>query len=287
MFNKNSDNGLIMFVTLLGVGGSGKSRLALAVGRRQMPHFLHGVAFIQLAAVPSSSEAARAICLQLAEAGIIAPLRNDPTAHLMAQLAKRELLLILDNMEHLLEAAPLLDQIMSAAPAVRLLVTSRERLGLQQEQLILLPGLAYPNDDADLAWPQTPAVRLFTATAQRLLPSFEPRHEPAALLTICRLVDGLPLALEMTAAAASQQSCLTVAQRLTQSLESRTSPYRNLLPRQQSMQAVFDDSWQRLTKHEQTLLVQLATFHDPFSEEAAQAVAQLDEKTLSAFVQRA
>ncbi len=254
-------------ITLVGPGGIGKTRLALELARRVEPAFADGVAFVNLQPIPGPEQ----LIATIADAvGCRLTGTAPPQVQLYSHLGDRQLLLVLDNFEHLLEGATMLSDLLVAAPGVRLLVTSREVLNLQEEWSYPLGGLAVP-PEAGLIAPleQYPAVRLFAERAGRAQPGFSLAEEPEAVAAICRLVDGMPLALELAAAWASAMRCGQIAAEISRSLTFLVARQRNLPDRHRSVQAVFDSSWQLLDPAAQGLLMSLAIFRGGFSAEAA------------------
>jgi len=172
-------------ITLSGPGGGGKTRLALEAAARAATSFLHGVGFVSLAAAGSLEVAPSAVAEAL---GVTLSGKADPHEQLLAYLRDKELLLVLDNLEHLAGASEWVGQLAQAGPEVRLLVTSRERLNLHGERLLELGGLDSPPDAAGAGYS---ATQLFLNSAQASQPSFELNDENAAAVgRICRLVDG-------------------------------------------------------------------------------------------------
>lgn len=277
-------------LTIIGPGGAGKTRLALEAAQRLIPtgHFLSGLRFVPLESAETPAQIPGLIAAAL---GFSFHGNKSPAAQLAAALADEELLLILDNLEHLMEGeregetADLVSQLLAAAPRLTLLVTSRQRLDLREEWLFDVDGLALPGEanamDAD-------AVRLFVQTARRAQRDFQPEaEETAAIVTICRLLDGLPLAIELAAAWLRRLSCAEIAVRLAEEGEELlTSTLRNLPARQRSMAAVFNHSWALLRAAEQQTFARLALFRGPFTREAATAVAQARPAVLHSLVDK-
>jgi predicted ATPase/DNA-binding CsgD family transcriptional regulator len=272
-------------LTLLGPGGSGKTRLALqaaaqARGRGAFSGGAH-VVILQSLATADLLVSAIADALRLPPAGA-----GDPEAQLLAFLRGRSLLLVLDNFEHLLAGAGLLAAILAAAPGVKLLVTSREALSLQEEWRYPVQGLPYP-DGEDASDPeQHAAVRLFAERARRVRRDFSLAEEGPAVARICRLVEGLPLALELAAAWAGAVPCRELAADLALGLEGLAARLRDVPERHRSMRAVFDQSWARLEAEERTAFARLSAFRGRFRLEAAEAVAGASSRTLSALVDK-
>ena len=257
-------------VTLAGPGGIGKTRLALAVAEQLQGAFARGVAFASLQAVPDTDHLPQA----LADAvGCPPPSQGDSSSHLLDFLRRRELLLVVDNFEHLLAGTPLLSDLLATAPGVRLLVTSRVALNVQEEWRFPLEGLGLPRSEAGAADEPSDALRLFGERARRARSSFVLADEYAASVRICQLVGGLPLAIELAAAWTKSLPCTAIAEEIARNLAFLETSLRNLPPRHRSMRAAFDSSWQLLTPEERDALSRFAIFRGGFRREAAARVA--------------
>ena len=189
------------------------------------------------------------------------------------------MLLILDNFEHLLAGAELLAALLRAAPYVKLLVTSREALNLQEEWFHPLTGLSLPTPVSatehkpSCARQDSEAVQFFMQNARRVRVTFSPQAEAQHVARICRLVDGIPLALELAATWLKVLSCAQIADEIERSLDILTTRQQNMPVRHRSMRAVLEQAWQLLTAPEQAVLKQLALLRGGFDQEAAQNVA--------------
>lgn len=255
-------------LTLVGPGGSGKTRLALEAARTLANDFINGVVFVPLAVVHTAG----GLIAALAEAlGVTFVARTEPRAQLLNWLRDKELLLVLDNFEHLLPAADQLVACLKTAPDLKILVTSRQRLNLQAEWLIEINGLI-----------ETEATTLFDQSAARAHPG--PIGQRADIARICRLVQGLPLAIELAAAWAREQSCAAIADRIEHSLDFLATAQRDVPDRHRSLRAVFDQSWALLSPPQRAVLAQLAVFRGGFDATAAQRVAAADARTLDALI---
>lgn len=252
-------------LTLTGSGGIGKSRLALQAAVEQLETFADGVFFVSLAEAPSAAFLVSTVAAALG-------LEDGETAGdgLLSWLCERELLLLLDNFEHLLpEGASLVGQIMRQAPGVTLLVTSRERLNVQGEWLFTVGGMSAEADSG-----LSDGVALFVESAQRAQHDFRlTEGNRDAVARICRLVDGLPLAIELAAAWVQTISCAEIVEQLEQGSAVLRSQWHDAPERHRSVAAVFDHSWQRLTAEEQRALAQLSVFRGGFRQRAAAEVA--------------
>jgi predicted ATPase/DNA-binding SARP family transcriptional activator len=292
-------------VTISGPGGSGKTRLALEVGARfaardrqaqsdQSPlSFPHGIIFVPLAAIDTVE-------------GLVSAMAEALGLHLLGGrdqllefLRRKQILLILDNLEHLLDGAGFLAKILRTAPGVHILTTSRERLRLHSEHVLPIGGLSYPDHilkasspkaaDPGLCVAAYPAFHLFVDSARRVQPRFAvtPGDLPL-LLDICRHVDGLPLALELAASWADALSVRDILAEAQQSLSFLQAEWHDVPERHRSMRAVFDVSWRRLSGPERDVFCRLSVFRGGFSQKAASQVIgpEASPRTLAALVRK-
>ncbi len=257
-------------LTLLGPGGSGKTRLALEAAAGLVKHFRQGAYFVSLAPLQSVDSIPPAIARTL---GFSFSPGGEPFQQLLAYLRKKELLLVLDNFEHLLEGANLLVDILQAAPGVKMLVTSREGLSLREEFLLPLGGLDYP--DLQIHDPlQFDSVQLFLQGARRVCPHYQASPEDLVQVgLICRQVQGMPLAVLLAASWMEVLSPAEIAgQVASHSLDFLEAEWRDVPERQRSLRLVFDHSWRLLSESEQRLFASLSVFRGGFSQAAAEAV---------------
>lgn len=264
-------------VTLVGAGGVGKTRLALAVAEQMSGQFADGVWFVDLAPVNDPALLTQTVLrtLSLREA-------SHSTAEEMLEqaLAARTLLLVLDNCEHLLQAcAEFTHRLLSARTGLRILATSREALGLTGEQVYRVPSLALPpleqieREKAASSLLEYDAVRLFVERARQVNPSFRLHRDNAALIVeTCHRLDGIPLAMEMAAARVKSLSMAQIAARLDDRFHLLTGGSRASLPRQRTLQAAVDWSFDLLTDQERALFRRVSVFAGNWSLEAAEAV---------------
>jgi predicted ATPase len=275
-------------VTLVGLGGVGKTRLALQVATEQVGLFADGVAFVPLAAVetPDGIVPIIAEVLNLAFRGPQAPAQQ-----LASYLRAREMLLVLDGMEHVLEGAGLLSALLKEAPGLRALVTSRERLALREEWVYPLEGLDYPAatplpDEGERLLVYS-AVELFYRRAAQAGQRFALEAATApAVAHICRLAEGLPLAVELAASWATTHSCQEIARALEQNLDILTTMLRQVPERQRSVRAAFEYSWQMLAGPERDAFARLSIFRGGFGAEAAFQVSGAAPPTLLALLEK-
>lgn len=251
-------------ITLLGQGGIGKTRLALEAARHHGAHFADGVYALSLAGIGSADLLGPTIAQAL---GLAAPQNGDVTSQLREHLHTKHVLLLLDNVEHLIEGAPLLARLL-AAPNVWLLATSRERLQIRDEVVVEIKGLPLP--EPPHAGAGDAAIELFYSAAGRTQPTDS--IETAAVARICHLVEGLPLGIELAAAWARMLEVSEIEQELRQTLDFLHTTQRDMPARHRSLRAVFDHSWTLLGEGEQRALERLSVFRGSFSAEAAHAV---------------
>lgn len=267
-------------LTLVGPGGIGKTRLAIELARQfASSDNIYFVALLPLTApdymIPAIAEA-----LDISLSG-----KEEPKKQLLHFLSERRLLLLLDNFEHLLDGANLLVEILECAPEVKLLVTSREPLHLREEWVFNIGGLLCPDRPTVESVDTFPASALFVQCARRLgyIPSGE---DTPSIIHICRLVEGIPLALELAASWVRALSVSSIAEQIEASIDFLSISRLYFPPRHQSMRAVFDHSWQLLSQEEQAVFRSLAVFRGGFTTEAARLVANAALQTLAALIDK-
>jgi len=261
-------------VVLTGTGGIGKTRLALAVLERTRGHWRDGVAFVDLSPVSD----ARAVPEFMASAlGFVGQGTETPAETLTRRLAGRHMLLVIDNFEQVLDAAPVVAQLLERSPGLHVLVTSRVVLRLRGEQEWRVEPLRLSPDGSGLAaLARTPAVQMLVERVRDVRPGFEVTDDNAAVVAeLCRRLDGLPLALEL---AASWMRLLTpeqVLERLDQRME-RPGGLSDLPRRQQTLSATLEWSYELLPEPARRILARLSVFATPFTAEGAEAVCGQD-----------
>lgn len=261
-------------VTLTGPGGSGKSRLALRVSAELMERFSDGVFFVDLAPLADvelvSSTVAQALDLAVDPGG-------DPLVALKHHLENRDLLLVLDNFEQVIDGAEVVEGLLGAAPKLRVLVTSRMPLRLYGEQEFEVPPLAVP--DVDEPYDElfrSDAVALFVERAREVEPGFDPSDELKAIAGIAARVDGLPLAIELAASRIRIMPPETILARLEDSLSLLATSARDRPERQRTLRGAIDWSYDLLEPWERRLFARLSVFPGGCSEEAAERVCGED-----------
>lgn len=271
-------------VTVVGAGGCGKTRLALEVARQCLDHHPDGVRWVDLAPVTSAESVVDAAATAVGLRGTAAPSR----ARVVEHLAGRSMLVVVDNCEHVIdEAAALVAAVEARCPDVRVLATSREPLALRDEVVWRVPSLAVPirEDGRDLH--DTDAGRLLLDRIRRVHPGHEPTDgDLADLATICRRLDGIPLALELAAARTATIPPAVLAQRLAERFSLLDGGGRNVRARQRTLEASVAWSYQLLDEDEQRALRTLSVFTSSFPTSAAIEVIGGDERRAEELVLR-
>jgi predicted ATPase len=273
-------------LTLTGPGGIGKTRLALQAASEKIEMIPDGVCFVPLASLDSTVFLVPAIAdaLRFSFHG-----SADPREQLLNYLRGKEMLMVLDNYEHLLggDGTGLLVEILSGVPGVKLLVTSRERLNVKWEWSFEVRGLSFPQGDRVVALDNYSAVELFVQTAKRAHPAFFLSAADApALVRICQSLEGMPLGLELAAGWVPMLSCREIAGEIDRSLGFLSTSLRDMPERHRSLQAVFDHSWNLLSDEERKVLRRLSVFRNGFRREAAGEVAGASLPLLSALMHK-
>jgi len=272
-------------LTIVGPGGMGKSRLALAAAQQMRDGGQTQVCYVSLAALPADASLAAAIMTVLDYP--IQPNGRLLEQQLIDYLRPQQMLLVLDNFEHLLESAGLISDLLQAVPGLRILVTSRERLQLSMETVLTLGGLAYPPqvtpDDAHTY----SAVQLFAQSARRARLDFSlDAATSTEVVHICQLVGGMPLAIVLAAAWVALLSPQEIRQEISQSLDFLESQWRDVPERQRSIRAVFAHTWGRLSASERAVFMRLAVFRGGFTRQAAHSIAGASLRAISTLVNK-
>ncbi len=275
-------------VTLFGPGGTGKTRLSIESASEMADRFRDGIWFVPFAPVKSNEEILPAI----AKALNFSLRREDdqPSRQLLDYLRNKNLLLVLDNIEHLIEAevTTILMDLLTEAEQVKLMATTRVRLNIPGEQLFLVSGMRLPEPEEAAAWsdPETQslpfsAVRLFIDRAQRVHPGFRlDSSNAAAVAEICKLVHGLPLGIELAASWLELLPPDEIAAEIRQNMDFLETSQSNVPERQRSIRAVFDYSWKLLNEIEKEAFLNLSVFVGSFSTEAGRSVSKASLRTL-------
>jgi predicted ATPase/class 3 adenylate cyclase/Flp pilus assembly protein TadD len=258
-------------LTIVGPGGVGKTRLALQVGAENIDAFPHGVYQVSLAPL----SAANSIVTTIADA-LNYPFSGSeaPADQLWRYLYDKEMLLILDNFEHLMDGVDLVADLLAGAPRLKLIVTSRERLNLHEEWTFELVGMEVPEQEDVSSAEQFAAVQLFLNTAYRVYPNLSANEcERRNIVRICQLVEGLPLAIELASSWVRVLTCQEIADEIAKSRDFLVATSPNVPARHQSLRAIFEYSWHLLLPHERDVLRRLSVFRGGMQRDAAQQVA--------------
>lgn len=257
-------------LTLVGMGGMGKTRLALQVAATVGPPLTGGVVFVPLVGVQESALIWPSLAVAL---NLILTGAQPPAEQVLTALADGSFLLVLDNLEQLLGDITPISALLEGAPSLKLLVTSRERLNLQEEWVYEVTGLAIA-DQLTATTAGNDATALFVQMARRTRSRFTPDGaDMVAIQRICQLVEGMPLGIELAAAWVHLLSPAEIAQEIERNLDFLATPARNVPERHRTLRAVFDHSWQLLTAAEQQTLRRLAVFRGGFTRELAKTVS--------------
>ena len=274
----------VRLLTLTGVGGSGKTRVALAVAEELAAEYADGAHFVDLVPVrPDLVISAIARALGVIDAG-----GGTVVDTLTEALRDRETLLVTDNFEHVLDAAPVIADLLAAAPMLNVLATSRAPLRLAAEREYAILPLELPKQDRELdpaTLVQNEAVALFRARVQAVRSDFEVTTRNAtAVAAICVAVDGLPLALELAAARMKPLSADGLLERLVGHLDTLSARARDVPERQRTIRATIDWSYDLVAESGRDLFARASVFPGDFSVEAAEAICAADMDTLELLV---
>jgi predicted ATPase/Tfp pilus assembly protein PilF/DNA-binding XRE family transcriptional regulator len=272
-------------LTLIGPGGIGKTRLAIEVASQQLDAFADGVYFVSLAPVASPEFMLPTIAgsLDFNFSG-----SGDPKQQLLDFLREKQLLLVLDNMEHLVEGTGIFSECLQSSPRVKILATSRERLSLQGEWIFEIQGLPFPSEiQSENHVEDYSAVALFMQCARRAVPGFTLADENREnVLHICQLMEGMPLGIELAAAWVRVLSVQEVVQEIERNLDFLATSLRDVPDRHRSLRAAFDHSWKLLSPEEAAVFRQISVFQGGFQRQAAGQVAGAKLPLLSALVDK-
>jgi predicted ATPase len=282
----------VRLVTALGAGGMGKTRLALEAGAGLMDQFPDGVFFISMARLQSEELIVPSIVqvmgIEFAREGIEhGDSKRKLKEILLNHFRRKQLLLILDNYEHLLDGVDLVSEIMQRAPGVKVLATSRARLNVGGEHRFQVAGMEYPEDVSKREAKEYSAVRLFLETARRARSGFEPHpDELEHIADICRLVEGMPLGIRLAAGWVEVLSPQEIAAEIGRSLDLLETDLRDVPERHRSVRALFDHSWNLLTTQEREVYQGFSVFRGGCTREAAQEITGATLRDLRSLVDK-
>jgi predicted ATPase/transcriptional regulator with XRE-family HTH domain/Flp pilus assembly protein TadD len=272
-------------LTIIGPGGIGKTRLAIQVAIQQQENFPEGVYFVPLAAVASPDFLLPSIAgaLDFSFSG-----SGDLKDQLQDFLRDKNLLLVLDNLEHLVDGSGILSEILQFAPRVKIVTTSRERLSLQGEWIFEIQGLPYPSDlTVEQNTGEYSAVALFLQCSRRAIPGFSLNEENrAGVLRICQLMEGMPLGIELAAAWVRVLTIQEIVQEIEKNLDFLATSARDAPERHRSLRAAFDHSWNLLSPEEAAAFRKISVFQGGFQRQAAAEVVGATLPLLSILVDK-
>lgn len=271
-------------ITLVGQGGMGKTRLAIQAASERLNDFKDGVHFVPLASISDPDDLVSVIAGAL---GFSFAGETDRNQQLIRYLKDRSMLIVLDNFEHLLKAAVFVGDMVTYAPNLKLLVTSRSSLNLPAEWVMELAGLSCPNDVAGGPPENFDAVQFFVTCAKRLKVGFVlSEADGLEAARICRLVDGVPLGIELAAAWIQKLPCDEIRKEIEKNIDFLAAKNQGLPERHQSIRAVFEYSWKILSQEEQQALCSMSIFRGGFLRDAAEKITGCSLMLLSTLLDK-
>ncbi|HZR44709.1 MAG TPA: LuxR C-terminal-related transcriptional regulator [Ktedonobacteraceae bacterium] len=272
-------------LTLVGPGGIGKTRLALEVASHIRTSFPDGLFFVPLASLNRADDLLSAIveATPFCFTQDTRSLREQFLSHLQEKHAQR-ILLVLDNMEHLLDGVDLISDILAVTTGLKILATSREALNLQEEWVRQIPGLTYPDQANGKPLEDYSAVQLFLDRARRIRGDFDLAETDQSVVEICRLVEGMPLAIELATSWLKTLQPADIAREIQHNLDILATRSRNLSERHRNIRSVFSHSWQLMSEEERNVFQKVSVFRGGFRREAAEVVAGASLQTLAGLI---
>jgi predicted ATPase/Tfp pilus assembly protein PilF len=278
--------GEVQLITLLGPGGIGKTRLAMQLASNQLQenNFPDGIYFVALEALSDSEQVPLVIAQTL---GLSPQAKDESSSVVKTAIGNKHLLLVLDNFEQLMDGVMMVSELLESCPNLTLLVTSRERLNLEEEFVLTLQGLPVSKEANLAAAEANDAVKLFVQRAKRARLDFNLNTETLPhILGICHFVEGSPLGIELAAVWLRSLPLADIAKEIGHNIGALEAPSRNIAERHQSLRAVFEHSWKLLGPKEQTTLARLTVFADGFAREAASRVCEATIPLLTSLVDK-
>lgn len=260
-------------LTLIGPGGVGKTRLALRIASVCLEDFTDGVCVVMLEEFSSTEY----ILNSLIDALHIT-VENDPREAILSKLSESELLLVMDNWEQLLDDVSIINDILTYAPKVKILTTSRERLNLSSEHLLDIHGLSIDSN--------RDAQDLFVQTAQRIAPSNAQNLNSELVDKICNSVEGMPLAIELAASWVRHMPLTEIATHIQTDLDILSTNLRDIPVRQRSIRALLDHSWRMLTDTEQAVLAKLSLYRGDFNIDSVRFIANANHFVINTLLDK-
>ena len=274
-------------LSLIGAGGMGKTRLSLEIAHRKVDEFADGVYFVPLQSHTTPEDIKMAIVLAI---GFQFGGEKESLDQLLDYLSDKEMLLVLDNFEHLLDGADVVARILESATRVKIVVTSREALKLQLEWVRIVTGMSFPSQNGGHNGSTSDtysAVALFEERARRIQPHFSLEDNLSYVIRICQLVGGMPLGIELAVVWLKTLSSAEIAGELQRNTDMLTAQMRDIPERHQSIRIVFNASWEMLTSDEQSAFMRLSVFRGTPTRQAIQVVSGASLMTLSGLADKA
>jgi predicted ATPase/class 3 adenylate cyclase len=268
-------------ITIVAPGGMGKTRLSLEAAGQMVSSFPQGVYFVALDRITSADMIVQAVVEVLP---ISLASNEDPKSRVVDYLRDKRILLVMDNFEHVLDGATFMQEVLSAAPQVQVLASSRAKLNLTGETVFHIEGLTISDADVE----KNSAVQLFRQSAKRMRPQFDLTEEALPVVTqICHLVGGMPLAIVLAAAWIDSLSVQEIASEIETSIDMLETEKGDVPGRQRSVRAVIESSWNQVDASAQNLVKRLSVFRGGFTRLAAQEAAGASLRGLSQLVDKA
>ncbi len=268
-------------ITIVAPGGMGKTRLSLEAAEQMVEAFPQGIYFVALDRITSADMIVQAVAEVLP---ISLSSNEDPKFRVIEYLRDKKILLVMDNFEHVLDGATFVQEILTAAPRIQILVSSRLKLDLTGETVFKIEGLTFSEGQPE----DSSALQLFAVSARRMLANFELNDSTLPVVTrICRLVDGMPLAIVLAAAWIDTLAVDEIAAEIEKSIDLLETEKRDVPDRQRSVRAVIESSWSQVDASARNLLKRLSVFRGGFTRTAAQEAAGASLRGFSQLVDRA
>lgn len=275
-------------ISIVGQGGIGKTRLSIETAQNCKKYFSDGVFFVPVENCPSLEHLILAIAKSIELTIDVVINASSTKMQLLEYLHKRSCLLILDGFEHLVSHAEFLVELLDHSPKTKLLVNSRQSLEIKSEWIFHLEGLPYNYSEVDPLNYRSDAPKLFLARAQQTnstIINFEDEQQ-AAVLQICKIVDGMPLGIELAAAWCDLLQPSEIAREIQINLDFLTANKKDIPQKHQSLRVIFDHTWQAMTDSDKNLFSRLAVFQGEFDLQAAQAILDADLPQLNRLIDR-
>ncbi len=275
----------VRLLTILAPGGMGKTRIALEACEQQINNYTDGVYFVALQPLSAPNnivpQIAKSIGFHFSNDG------SDVQQQVLDFLSNKHMLLLMDNWEHLLDGVPIINEILQVAPDVKIIATSREKLNLLGEAVYVLKGMEFPTWETPEDALQYDAVQLLVQTAQRMQPAWDITSENLDYVArVCRLTQGMPLGILLAMSWLDVLPIHEIANEIEKNVNFLETDMRDIPERQQSIRAVFNSTWTKLSATEQIILAKMAVFRGGFDRTAANKVTGATLRNLQSFINR-